>query len=54
MSATAVAEIRFKGARRPRVNLCGSCGDPIQSTELLCEDCRVSILVEDTEVDDVL
>jgi NMD protein affecting ribosome stability and mRNA decay len=49
MSATAVAEIRIKGERKPHVTLCGDCGQPIHRTELLCEDCRVSILTNDTE-----
>jgi len=49
MSAT--AEARIKGDRRPRYNICGDCGRPIAATELLCEDCRVSILVQDTEAE---
>ena len=35
-------EPRIKADRRPRVNLCGECGDEIDETELLCEDCRRS------------
>lgn len=49
MSASAVMERQIKGDRKPRVNLCGDCGCCIPQNELLCEDCRVSILVEDTE-----
>jgi hypothetical protein len=48
MSATAVMERQIKGDRKPRVNLCGDCGIVIAFTQLLCEDCRVSILMEDT------
>jgi hypothetical protein len=51
MSA-AMAEARIKGDRKPRYNLCGDCGQAIGASELLCENCRVSILVQDTEVDD--
>ena len=50
MSAT--AEARIRGDRKPRYNICGDCGCPIAETELLCEDCRVSILVQDTEGED--
>jgi hypothetical protein len=50
MSAT--AEARIKGDRKPRYNLCGSCGQAIGASELLCEDCRVSILVQDAEGED--
>lgn len=51
---SAVMERQIKGDRKPRVNLCGDCGIAIGANELLCEDCRISILVEDTEdVDDV-
>lgn len=49
MSAT--AEARIKGDRKPRYNLCGDCGQAIGASELLCEDCRVSILVQDTEAE---
>jgi hypothetical protein len=51
MSA-AIAEARIKGDRKPRYNLCGSCGQAIGASELLCENCRVSILVQDTEGED--
>ena len=51
MSA-AMAEARIKGVRKPRYNLCGDCGQAIDASELLCEDCRVSILVQDTEGED--
>jgi hypothetical protein len=51
MSA-AIAEARIKGDRKPRYNLCGDCGQAIGASELLCEDCRVSILVQDTEGED--
>jgi len=40
MSATAVAEARIKGDRKPRINLCGCCGQSIGATELLCNNCR--------------
>jgi hypothetical protein len=50
MSA-ATAEVRIKGDRKPRYNLCGDCGQVVSETELLCEDCRVSILIQDTEED---
>jgi hypothetical protein len=33
-------ETRIKADRKPRVNLCGDCGDEISETELLCESCR--------------
>lgn len=33
-------EPKVKGDRRPRVNLCGVCGEEISETELLCKDCR--------------
>jgi hypothetical protein len=49
MSASAVMERQIKGDRKPRINLCGDCGQTIGASELLCEECRVSILVEDTE-----
>jgi hypothetical protein len=42
-----VAEVRIIGERKPRVNLCGDCGDSIAATELLCEDCRKGILWQD-------
>jgi hypothetical protein len=50
MSA-AMAEARIKGDRKPRINLCGDCGCPLPATELLCTDCRQSILIQDTEGD---
>ena len=50
MSA-AIAEARIKGDRKPRYNLCGDCGQAIGASELLCENCRVSILVQDTEAE---
>ena len=46
---SAVMERQIRGDRKPRVNLCGDCGIAIGANELLCEACRVSILVEDTE-----
>ena len=46
-------ERQIKGDRKPRVNLCGDCGIAIGANEHLCEDCRISILVEDTEDVDV-
>ena len=49
MSAT--AEARIKGDRRPRITLCGDCGQIVSETELLCADCRQSILIQDTEED---
>ena len=48
MSA-AIAEARIKGDRKPRYNLCGDCGCRLPATELLCADCRQSILIQDTE-----
>ena len=48
----AVMELQIKGDRKPRVNLCGDCGIVVGANELLCEECRVSILVEDTDEDD--
>jgi hypothetical protein len=50
MSA-ALAEARIKGDRKPRINLCGDCGCPLPATELLCSECRQSILIQDTEED---
>ena len=44
-----MTEARIKGDRKPRVNLCGDCGCILPATELLCADCRQSILVQDTE-----
>lgn len=35
---------RIKADRKPRVNLCGSCGLAVSETELLCEDCRQGIV----------
>jgi hypothetical protein len=32
-------ELRIKN-RKPRINLCGSCGEQIGETELLCARCR--------------
>jgi predicted amidophosphoribosyltransferase len=32
-------ELRIK-KYKPRVNLCGSCGEQVGETELLCADCR--------------
>ena len=52
MSA-AMAEARIKGDRKPRYNLCGDCGVRVSDTELLCEDCRISILIQDTEEEPV-
>ena len=49
-----MAEARIKGDRKPRVNLCGDCGCMIGATELLCSECRQSILVQDTEEADGL
>ena len=48
MSA-AIAEARIKGDRKPRYNLCGDCGVCVSDTELLCPECRQSILIQDTE-----
>ena len=50
MSA-AMTEARIKGDRKPRINLCGGCGCPLPATELLCRECRQSILIQDTEED---
>jgi hypothetical protein len=50
MSA-AIAEARIKGDRKPRYNLCGDCGVCVSDTELLCPECRQSILIQDTEED---
>jgi hypothetical protein len=47
----AMAEARIKGDRKPRYNLCGDCGQVVAETELLCADCRQSILIQDTEED---
>jgi hypothetical protein len=47
----AVMERQIKGDRKPRINLCGDCGCSIAANELLCEECRVSILTEDAEED---
>jgi predicted amidophosphoribosyltransferase len=33
-------ELRIHETRKPRVNLCGSCGARVGETELLCEACR--------------
>lgn len=33
-------EPRIKADRRPRVNLCGCCGEEVSATELLCKECR--------------
>ena len=51
--SSAVMERQIRGDRKPRVNLCGDCGIAVGANELLCEECRVSILVEDTEDVDV-
>ena len=45
----AMAEARIKGDRKPRYNLCGDCGCCVSDTELLCTECRQSILIQDTE-----
>ena len=42
----AVMERQIRGDRKPRVNLCGDCGIVVGANELLCEECRISILVE--------
>jgi predicted amidophosphoribosyltransferase len=31
---------RLSKGNRGQINLCGSCGDEIAATELLCPDCR--------------
>lgn len=31
---------RLSKGTRDQINLCGSCGDEIGATELLCKDCR--------------
>lgn len=51
--SSAVMERQIKGDRKPQVNLCGDCGIAIGANELLCSECRISILVEDTEGADV-
>ena len=51
MSA-AIAEARIKGDRKPRYNLCGDCGQVVSETDLLCSECRQSILIQDTEEED--
>ena len=51
--SSAVMERQIRGDRKPRVNICGDCGIVIGANELLCSDCRISILVEDTEDVDV-
>jgi predicted amidophosphoribosyltransferase len=33
-------EARIHENRKPRINLCGSCGAEVSETELLCKDCR--------------
>jgi hypothetical protein len=33
-------EARINQERKPRVNLCGSCGKRVKETELLCAACR--------------
>lgn len=33
-------EPRIRADRRPRVNLCGACGEEVSETELLCVECR--------------
>lgn len=38
MSSYGVKEARISRERKPRVNLCGSCGEECDS--LLCDDCR--------------
>ena len=48
---SAMAEARIKGDRKPRYNLCGDCGRVVAETELLCTECRQSILIQDTEED---
>jgi hypothetical protein len=53
MSTTAVMERQIKGDRKPRINLCGDCGCCIPQNELLCSECRVSILAEDTNDYDI-
>jgi predicted amidophosphoribosyltransferase len=35
-----VKEARINQERKPRVNLCGSCGARVSETELLCAACR--------------
>ena len=37
---SAVMERQIRGDRKPRVNLCGSCGTELPDTELLCAECR--------------
>ena len=53
MSAT--AEARIKGDRKTAdYNLCGDCGQiGSETSEFLCEDCRQSILMQDTEEEPV-
>jgi hypothetical protein len=42
VGAKEARETKIKGDRRPRVNTCGDCGDEIDDTSLLCDDCRRS------------
>jgi hypothetical protein len=51
--SSAIAEARIKGDRKPRYNLCGDCGQGVSETELLCTECRQSILIQDTEEEPV-
>jgi predicted amidophosphoribosyltransferase len=38
--AKEIRETKIKADRRPRISLCGDCGDEISETELLCAECR--------------
>lgn len=40
MSGYGAKEARINKERKPRVNLCGACGDEIDANELLCTECK--------------
>lgn len=43
MAGYGVKEARINRERKPRVNVCGSCGD--ECTSLICDECRGEVLV---------
>jgi hypothetical protein len=52
MSGYGVKEARINREQKVRVNLCGSCGEGLDQNELLCLDCRGTVVGStESEVD---
>ena len=50
MASYGAKEARIDRSRKPRVNLCGSCGEDIDANELLCAACRKPTVESEDEV----